>query len=83
MDASCDLMSQWGTWSGIEGASGQNRPGPVHGHQGAYHYQVCTDVGHRCGPRAGSLLICPLLPSQSSLHYGTLSPTLGGFCQSG
>lgn len=77
--ASCDLMSQWGTWSGIEGASGQSRPGPIHGHQGVHHCQVCTDVGQR----AGNLLICPLRPSQSSLRYGTLSPSLDDFCQLG
>lgn len=58
-----------GTWSGIEGASGQNRPGPVHGHHGAYHYQVYTDVGQGPG-------VCSYVHSHLAGHPCAVVPTL-------
>jgi hypothetical protein len=99
MDASCDLMSQWGSWSGIEGASVQNRPGPIHGHQGACHYQVCTDVGQGLGacsyvhshPASHPALWYPLPPDwvasscqpEVGLHDFSLVTVTGGSCYTG
>lgn len=55
VDVSWDVMSWWGMWSDIEDTSGQNRA--------CSWAPSCPSLlcVHKCGTRAASLLMCPLL----------------------